>query len=181
VEAIFTIGHSTRPIASFLRLLAAHRVDRVIDIRVSPTSAHNPQYAQPTLRTALRAAGIRYLHLKGLGGHRRPRRDSPNGGWRHASFRGYADYMQTPAFARSLDRVLDLAADERVALMCAEGVPWRCHRSLVADALLVHGVVAEEIASGVRATPHRLTSFAVAHGGTLVYPPTRTAAPRVKT
>lgn len=171
MEAIFTIGHSTRPIASFLRLLAAHRVDRLIDIRVSPTSAHNPQYAQPALRTALRSTGISYLHLTGLGGHRRPQRDSPNCGWRHASFRGYADYMQTPAFARSLDRVLDLAADERVALMCAEGVPWRCHRSLVADALFVRGVVTEEITSGVRTTPHRLTPFAVPHGATVLYPP----------
>ncbi len=167
---ILTIGHSTRPIQTFLRLLAAHEVRCLVDIRTIPKSRHNPQYSRDRLAPALRAAGIRYRHLPGLGGLRHPRPDSANTGWQHRGFRGFADYMQTPAFARSLERCLVLAARERTVLMCAEAVPWRCHRSLVADALLVRGVDVREIASGVRTRPHVLTPFAKVSGTDISYP-----------
>ena len=127
---VLTIGHSTRPLDEFIRLLTANGVDRVIDIRTIPRSRHNPQFNRETLCPVLRRAGIRYTHMSGLGGLRHPRRGSVNGGWRNASFRGYADYMQTATFRRSLDRCIDLARHDHVVLMCAEAVPWRCHRSL---------------------------------------------------
>jgi uncharacterized protein (DUF488 family) len=168
--SILTIGHSTRSIEEFIRLLTAHGVDRVIDIRTIPRSRHNPQFNRDLLSRALRDVGIRYTHMPGLGGLRHPRRDSPNSGWRNAGFRGYADYMQTAAFRRSLDRCLDLAKDANVVLMCAEAVPWRCHRSLVADAVLVRGVAVSEIVSGVRARPHVLTPWAEVEGFQITYP-----------
>ena len=167
---ILTIGHSTRPIETFLRLLQAHDVQCLVDIRTVPKSRHNPQFGRDRLVPALRRAKIHYRHLPGLGGLRRPKPDSPNTGWRHAGFRGFADYMGTAAFARSLDRLLVLAARERVALMCAEAVPWRCHRSLVADALLVRGVDVREITSGVRTVAHRLTAWARVTEGHVSYP-----------
>jgi uncharacterized protein (DUF488 family) len=167
---IFTIGHSTRSIDQFIRLLTAHGVERLVDIRTIPKSRHNPQFGRDQLVHALRRAGIRYTHAPGLGGLRHPRRDSPNTGWRNSGFRGYADYMQTPAFSRHLDRCLDLAKSARIALMCAEAVPWRCHRSLVADALIVRGVAVSEITSGVRARPHSLTPWAVVDGVQIAYP-----------
>jgi uncharacterized protein (DUF488 family) len=169
-RSILTIGHSTRPIGGFIRLLAAHRVDRLIDIRTVPRSRHTPQFNRELLSAALRRAGIRYTHIAGLGGLRHPRRDSVNTGWRNAGFRGYADYMQTAAFERSLERCIDLAANEQIVLMCAEGVPWRCHRSLVADALLVRGVAVSEITSGIRTQPHVLTSWADVDGVQITYP-----------
>jgi uncharacterized protein (DUF488 family) len=170
MQAIFTIGHSTRSSGAFIRLLRAHDVGRVIDIRTIPRSLHNPQFTRDLLSPALRRAGIRYTHLSGLGGLRHPRRGSANTGWRNAGFRGYADHMQTAAFRRSLDRCLALAADSPVALMCAEAVPWRCHRSLVADALVVRGVAVSEITSGVRARPHVLTPWAEVDGLRITYP-----------
>jgi uncharacterized protein (DUF488 family) len=167
---ILTIGHSTRPIEGFIRLLTAHGVERVIDIRTIPRSRHNPQFNRDLLSPALRRAGIRYTHMRGLGGLRHPRPNSENTGWRNAGFRGYADYMQTATFRRSLDRCIDLAKDARVALMCAEAVPWRCHRSLVADALIVRGFAVKEITSGVRATRHALTPWAEVNGIEITYP-----------
>jgi uncharacterized protein (DUF488 family) len=167
---VLTIGHSTRSIDEFIRQLTAHRVDRVIDIRTIPRSRHNPQFNRETLSRVLRRADIRYTHLSGLGGLRHPRRDSVNGGWRNASFRGYADYMQTATFRRSLDRCIDLARHDRVVLMCAEAVPWRCHRSLVADALLVRGIAVSEITSGVRTRRHSLTPWAKVNGIEITYP-----------
>jgi len=167
---VFTIGHSTRPIKTFLRLLAAHDVQCLVDIRTVPKSRHNPQFGRDQLVPALRRARIHYRHLPGLGGLRRPRPDSTNAAWRHAGFRGFADYMETPAFAKSLNRCLTLAARERVVLMCAEAVPWRCHRSLIADALLVRGVDVREITSGIRATRHELTPWARVHGTEIRYP-----------
>ena len=167
---VFTIGHSTRPIATFLRLLAAHEVRCLVDIRTIPKSRHNPQFGRDQLVPALRGARIHYRHLPGLGGLRRPRPDSANTGWRHAGFRGFADYMATPSFVRSLERCLTLAARERVVLMCAEAVPWRCHRSLIADALLVRGVDVREISSGVRTRPHELTPWARVGGTAITYP-----------
>lgn len=167
---VFTIGHSTRPIAEFITLLSAHGIERLVDVRTIPQSRHNPQFGRDQLSASLEGAGIHYTHMPGLGGLRRPRKDSLNTGWRNASFRGYADYMQTPEFAESLDRCIDLANAERVALMCAESVPWRCHRSLIADALLARGIDAREIVSVKEARPHALTPWARVDGTTVTYP-----------
>jgi uncharacterized protein (DUF488 family) len=167
---VFTVGHSTRSIADFVRLLQAHRIQRVVDVRTIPRSRHNPQFNRDTLPAALRRNRIRYRHMPGLGGLRRARRDSTNMGWRNASFRGYADYMQTATFSKDLDRCIELAKSERVVLMCAEAVPWRCHRSLIADALLVRGIEACEITSRVRARPHVLTPWAHVAGTRVTYP-----------
>ena len=168
---VLTVGHSTRPIEDFIALLAAHGVTRLVDVRTVPKSRHNPQYEATALAASLAAAGIGYVREEGLGGFRKARPDSPNAGWRNLSFRGYADYMQTPAFADALARLVALAERDRVAIMCAEAVPWRCHRSLVADALLAQGVGACEIASPAKLAPHRLTPFARLEGTTLTYPP----------
>ena len=168
---IFTIGHSTRPANTFIALLLAHRIRHLVDVRTIPRSRHNPQYNSDTLAAALAAAGIGYTHMKSLGGLRRPKPDSINAGWRNDSFRGYADYMQTPAFAAAVDELLALGAAQPTAIMCAEAVPWRCHRSLVADALVARGVEADEIVSETKATPHKLTSFARVEGSAVTYPP----------
>src|SRR5689334_1042020 len=147
---VLTIGHSTRAITAFIRLLEAHGVQRVIDVRTIPRSAHNPQFNRDTPSRTLRRARIHYRHMPGLGGLRHARKDSTNTGWRNLSFRGYADYMQTTAFRRSLERCIKLARDEQVALMCAEAVPWRCHRSLIAVALVARRIDVREIVSGVQ-------------------------------
>ena len=167
---IFTIGHSTRPIEVFVRLLKAHGIQRVIDVRTIPRSRHNPQFNRDQLAPALHRARIHYKHIAGLGGLRHPRPDSINAGWRNASFRGYADYMQTQEFEDSLRCCIDLAKRERVVMMCAEAVPWRCHRSLIADALLARGIAVSEITSRVRAQPHVLTPWACLKGAKLTYP-----------
>jgi len=169
---VLTIGHSTRAIAEFMRLLEAHGVERVLDVRRIPRSAHNPQFSRERLARALRRAGIHYRHMPGLGGRRHPRRDSINTGWRNASFRGYADYMQTETFSRSLDRCISFARREQVALMCAEAVPWRCHRSLIADALAARGIAVHEIVSGVRTRAHAVTPWALIKGTRVIYPAT---------
>jgi uncharacterized protein (DUF488 family) len=174
---VFTIGHSTRPIDDFVHLLKSHGVERVIDVRTLPRSRFNPQFDMARLPALLRAAHIHYTHLPGLGGLRRPDRDSPNTGWRNKSFRGYADYMHSTGFKSNLERCLELAKAEQVALMCAEAVPWRCHRSLIADALVVRGVDALEIASDTRVRPHTLTPFAHVEGTEITYPPLREVAP----
>lgn len=167
---VLTVGHSTRPIEEFVELLRAHGVKRVVDVRTVPRSRRNPQFDKDALPRSLRVAGIGYTHMGALGGLRKARPDSVNTGWRNASFRGYADYMQTPEFARALEELIALAREERVAVMCAEAVPWRCHRSLIADALLVRGIAAEDIASPTRRTPHKLTSFAKVSGTEITYP-----------
>ncbi len=168
---IYTIGHSTHPMAEFVRLLQAHGVVRVVDVRTVPRSRHNPQFNRETLPGALQAAAIGYEHFAKLGGLRHPRKDSPNPGWRNDSFRGYADYMQTPEFAAALEELIGISGPEPLALMCAEAVPWRCHRSLIADALFARGIVAEHIMSVSRRDPHTLTSFAVIEGSRVLYPP----------
>jgi uncharacterized protein (DUF488 family) len=168
---IYTIGHSTRSAEEFVALLDAHRVRTLVDVRTIPRSRHNPQFNTDALAATLAATGIRYVHMPALGGLRRPQRDSVNAGWRNDSFRGYADYMQTPAFAAAIDALIALATPEPTAIMCAEAVPWRCHRSLIADALLVRGVAVEEIVSGARTTPHALTPFARVAGTDITYPP----------
>jgi uncharacterized protein (DUF488 family) len=167
---VFTIGHSTHSIEEFVELLKRHRVKRVIDVRTIPRSRHNPQFNREELASSLRAEGIAYTHLKKLGGLRHSKKDSINRGWRNASFRGYADYMQTPEFETGLDRATKLAATKRSALMCAEAVPWRCHRSLVADALTVRRIPVEHIISGSRARPHKITPFALVRGKRITYP-----------
>jgi uncharacterized protein (DUF488 family) len=171
METVSTIGHSNRSIEEFIALLKQNGIACLIDIRTVPKSRHNPQFGQDRLPRSLIDAGIEYRYLAGLGGLRRPRPDSPNGGWRNTSFRGYADYMQTDAFAENVDAVIALAQDRRCALMCAEAVPWRCHRSLVADALLVRGIAVEDIIGPQKPTPHKLTPFARVEGTRITYPP----------
>ena len=167
---VLTIGHSTRGIEEFVSLLRAHGVTRVVDVRTVPRSRHNPQFDKTSLPKTLRKAGIGYIHLPGLGGLRHAVPDSINLGWRNASFRGFADYMQTGDFERSLQELIRLAKGDRIALMCAEAVPWRCHRSLIADALLAHGIQTEHIMSSTRREVHTLTSFAKVSGTKVTYP-----------
>ena len=167
---VFTIGHSTRAWKAFLDLLRVHGIKRVVDVRSIPRSRHNPQFNRETLCLKLRSARIGYVHLRELGGLRHARRDSPNMGWRNASFRGFADYMQTPDFDAGLGRLIKLAKQNKTALMCAEAVPWRCHRSLIADALVVRGIRVKDIISGKRSQIHLLTSFGRVHGRCITYP-----------
>jgi uncharacterized protein (DUF488 family) len=167
---IFTLGHSTRPIDEFVRLLTGHSVRLLGDIRTIPRSRRNPQFEQHALAASLENEGILYRHMPELGGLRKPRSDSINAAWRNASFRGYADYMQTAAFEQGVDSLLSAATDRIVAVMCAESVPWRCHRSLLADALLARGVDVREIASPTIARPHRLTAWALVDDGRVTYP-----------
>ena len=167
---VLTIGHSTRPIGEFIRLLQAHDVACVVDVRTIPRSRHNPQFNADSLPVSLKEVNIRYRHMPGLGGLRHTTTASVNTGWRNASFRGFADYMQTPQFQRALEGLIKLAGRQRVALMCAEAVPWRCHRSLIADALLVRGISAEHIMNLSRRQPHTLTPFAKVRGPQITYP-----------
>lgn len=150
--------------------MEANGVKQLIDIRTIPKSRRNPQFNRDTLAQTLRAARIKYAHLKELGGLRRAQADSFNTGWRNASFRGYADYMQTKEFKEALDRAIELASDTPTALMCAEAVPWRCHRSLVADALVVRGIEVLEIVSSSLPKVHKLTPFARVRGTQITYP-----------
>ena len=165
-----TIGHSTHTIEEFIGLLQAHGATLVVDVRTVPRSRHNPQFNKESLPQSLKSAGLRYVHAPGLGGLRHAKRDSANGGWRNASFRGYADYMQTPEFIGSMEELIRLVARERIVLMCAEAVPWRCHRSLIADALLVRGIRTEDIMSATRRQVHALTPFAKVRGAAITYP-----------
>jgi uncharacterized protein (DUF488 family) len=168
---VWTIGHSNRPLAELINMLQAHGVDLLADVRTVPRSRHNPQFNREALPEPLAAAGIGYLHMPALGGLRHPRKDSVNTGWRNLSFRGYADYMQTPEFSQALEELMKAAETHRVAIMCAESVPWRCHRSLIADALTARGTPVFHIMSAVRADPHKLTSFARVEGARVTYPP----------
>jgi len=169
--ALLTIGHSTRAIENFIALLKAHGVTCLADVRTVPRSRHNPQFNRDTLPASLRSASIDYIHMPGLGGLRRAKPKSINSGWKNASFRGYADYMQTPEFEAHLETLIALAKTERVAVMCAEAVPWRCHRSLIADALVARGIPVEHIMSETRRDAHKLRSFAKRTGLRVTYPP----------
>lgn len=187
---ILTIGHSNRSLEDFLALLKAHGVQRLVDVRTVPRSRHNPQFnrlpavaglaaqAGDALPQALRRSRIAYTHLKKLGGLRRAKPDSVNTGWNNSSFRGFADYMQTPEFAAGLARVEKLAQTKRCAILCAEAVPWRCHRSLLADALTVRGHAVEHIMTPTRRNLHKLTPFARVRGKRITYPATRATRAR---
>lgn len=167
---ILTIGHSTHPIEEFLALLNAHDVRQLIDVRTIPKSRRNPQFNRDELAAALKRSKILYKHVPELGGLRHPRKDSINTAWQNASFRGYADYMQTHQFDQSLRELMQEAATRRTAIMCAEAVPWRCHRSLIADALAARGVEVEHIMSPTTRKPHSFTPFARIEGQTVTYP-----------
>ncbi len=171
VPLVCTIGHSNRTLDAFIDLLRANDVARVIDVRTIPRSRHNPQFNLDSLPQSLHAVGMAYEQRAGLGGLRHALKTSTNTGWRNASFRGYADYMQTDEFAENVDEVITIARSERCALMCAEAVPWRCHRSLIADALLVRGVRVEDIIGPNGRKPHALTPFAHVDGLHITYPP----------
>jgi len=170
MQTVLTIGHSNRTLDAFIELLEAHRVGRLVDVRTVPRSRHNPQFNADTLPQAIAMRGIAHTSMRELGGLRKPRPDSPNQGWRNESFRGYADYMQTREFELALLSMLALAERDRVAIMCAEALPWRCHRSLIADALLARGVTAEHITSAAPPKPHALTAFACVEGTRVTYP-----------
>lgn len=169
-DPIFTVGHSTHPIEEFVLILEAHGVDRIVDVRTVPKSRHNPQFNEAELRSTLPAAGIDYRRIEALGGLRHARKDSPNAGWKNTSFRGYADHMQTPEFEAGIAELLALLDGATVAVMCAEAVPWRCHRSLIGDALLVRGLEVADILTSTSARPHALTRFAVVDGLRITYP-----------
>lgn len=168
---IYTIGHSTRPIEEFIELLKENGVTQLVDIRTIPRSRHNPQYEQTALEQSLPEAHITCTYMPELGGLRPKVKGSVNMGWRNASFRNYADYMQTLEFADGIDKLIMLAKQQPTAIMCAEAVPWRCHRSLVGDALLVRGVDVEDIMSESSTKPHQLTAFAKVDGVRVTYPP----------
>ena len=167
---IFTIGHSTLPIEKFLEMLEAHGIQQLVDVRTIPKSRRNPQFGQDQLPVLLRQQGIRYLHLAGLGGLWHARKDSINTGWKNASFRGYADYMQTPAFAENLTKLIEVAGAGPTAIMCAEAVPWRCHRSLIADALAAREIEVEHILSATSRKSHSYTPFVRVEGDSVTYP-----------
>ncbi len=170
MHTIYTIGHSTRTIELFIALLRAHGIEQLVDVRTIPRSRHNPQFGKEELAASLQQAGIAYTHLEKLGGLRHASKDSINSGWQNTSFRGFADYMATPEFQAGLAELKALAEKKRVAIMCAEAVPWRCHRSLIADALTVQGWPVLHIQSRKTASPHELTSFLKVCDGRIIYP-----------
>ena len=167
---IWTVGHSTRSLDELVELLRVPNVTVLADVRTLPGSKRHPQFDREALEEELPRHGLRYVHFRALGGLRRPRPDSPNLAWRNESFRGYADYMQTPDWEQAVGELLDLAAAERVAVMCAEAVPWRCHRSLLADGLVARGVEVRHITGRGQPAPHALTSFAHVEGVRVTYP-----------
>lgn len=176
-NVLWTIGHSTRPIDEFVSLLNAHGVQRLVDVRTVPRSRHNPQYNKEALSKTLRSEGLLYKHMPQLGGLRKAKKESINLGWRNASFRGYADYMQTEQFGEALEELITHSTHKKTVIMCAEAVPWRCHRSLIADALVSRGWEVRHIMSATKADPHQLTSFAATENGLLYYPKPNEASP----
>ena len=167
---IFTVGHSTRSIDEFVELLRAHGVRGIVDIRSIPRSRHNPQFNADVLEHSLQLRHISYTHIKELGGLRHARKDSPSLGWRNASFRGFADYMATPEFSEGLELLIQIANARETAMMCAEAVPWRCHRSLIGDALTKKGWIVRDIMSRTVTARHLLTPFLKVRKGQLIYP-----------
>jgi uncharacterized protein (DUF488 family) len=169
-QTLWTIGHSTKPIDEFLALLKAHGIQQLIDVRTIPRSRHNPQYNNEALSKSLGDEDLSYKHMPKLGGLRKPKKDSINTGWRNESFRGYADYMQTDGFQRALEELITYGTGKKTAIMCAEALPWRCHRSLIADALTIRGWEVRHIMSETKADRHKLASFAAVENGELRYP-----------
>jgi uncharacterized protein (DUF488 family) len=167
---ILTIGHSTRTLPEFVEMLKAYNVTLVVDVRSVPRSRHNPQFNKETLPATLKQERISYVHMPDIGGLRRPNRDSVNTAWRNKTFRGYADYMQTKEFTEQLLNLIALARKDRVAIMCAEALPWRCHRSLIADALVMRNVKVEHIISKDSSIRHALTEWAHVEGTKITYP-----------
>lgn len=167
---VFTIGHSTRAIPEFIALLKACCVNLVVDVRSVPRSRHNPQFNKDTLPNLLKPKEINYYHMPGIGGLRRPKRDSVNTAWRNKSFRGYADFMQTKEFVENLLNLIAFTRENCVAIMCAEALPWRCHRSLIADALVVRNLKVEHIISKDSGIKHTLTEWALVEGTKITYP-----------
>lgn len=167
---IFTIGHSTRSLEELVELLKAQNIQEVVDVRTLPGSKHNPQFNKETLAEFLKKHKIDYIHMKSLGGLRKPNKDSVNTGWKASSFRGFADYMQTPKFRYAMDNLTEIANNKHVAIMCAEAVPWRCHRNMIADALLVRGFDVKHIISASDVREHKMTSFARVEGTSITYP-----------
>jgi len=175
---LYTIGHSTRNLEELLRLLRAPGIACLADVRTIPRSRHTPQFNRGALAADLPKAGLRYIHLPRLGGLRKSRDgESANSGWRNAAFRGFADYMQTEEFTRALDELWDLARLLRTAIMCAEALYWRCHRSLIADAFIVRGGEVFHILSDQKIENHRMTPFGVVSQGRITYPPQDNAQP----
>jgi uncharacterized protein (DUF488 family) len=169
-STVYTVGHSTHPIVEFVSILHAYNVEIVVDVRTIAGSHHNPQFNEAALGEDLCRHGIEYMHLKDLGGLRHTTKGSINTAWKNPSFRGYADYMQTPAFIEGLLRLIQIAQDKIAVIMCAEAVPWRCHRSLISDALLIRGIHVEDIMSEKVSRPHVLTPWAKVDQGTITYP-----------
>lgn len=170
MPTLYAIGHSTRSLDEFIQILQAHSISMLVDIRTIPKSRHNPQFNEDELKRSLKSHGIAYMHLRELGGLRKTRKDSVNTGWQNASFRGFADYMQTREFVSAVRKLMQLAKQGRVAMMCAEGNPFRCHRSLVADALTVRKVRVLHISGKTSVREHTLTEFAQASGTKITYP-----------
>ena len=167
---VYTIGHSTRTLADFINILQTFNIQKVVDIRTIPRSRHNPQFNETHLKKILPKHTIEYIHLAALGGLRHAHADSINMGWHNASFRGYADYMQTDEFKKAIEKLIALAEKKQIVIMCAEALPWHCHRSLVGDALLVRHINVEDIYTTSTVKPHKLTSFAKVRGTTITYP-----------
>lgn len=170
VLRIFTIGHSTRSIEDFLKILKHYNINELVDIRTIPKSRHNPQFNGPELAHTLRNHHIGYRHKKNLGGLRHAHADSINTAWYNLSFRGFADYMQTDEFKDGIQELIKIAHEKTVVIMCSEAVPWRCHRSLIGDALLARAIEVDDIFSITSVKPHKLTPWALVKGTTITYP-----------
>jgi uncharacterized protein (DUF488 family) len=167
---VLTIGHSTRTLEEFVQFLETFGVTLVVDVRTVPRSRHNPQFNKETLPTSLKHFGVRYIHMPEIGGLRHPKHESVNTAWKNRGFRGYADYMQTQEFTDSLLKIVVLARENRLALMCAEALPWRCHRNLISDALVVRHIKVEHIISKDSVISHELNSLAQVEGTKITYP-----------
>ena len=167
---IYASGHSTMAVEKFIRILKSNSISLVADIRTIPRSRHNPQFDSNSLEASLRAEDIGYRHMKELGGLRKPVRDSKNNAWINDSFRGFADYMQTQEYEKAIVELLEISAGEKILLMCAEGNPFRCHRSLIADTLTARGVPVYHISGSGKTRPHTITPFARVNGKNVTYP-----------
>ena len=168
--SVYTVGHSTRTLEEFIAMLKSYGVILLVDVRTVPRSRHNPQFNKETLPASLKSQGIKYIHMQEIGGLRRPKHDSINLAWKNKSFRGYADYMQTKEFNDSLLKIIALARENCLALMCAEALPWRCHRSLISDALVVRHVRVQHIIGANSCLSHELNAMAQVEGTKITYP-----------